>query len=273
MPRAFFRSRGQIRGILGPFVAVHMLPRWRSRVLWIRGWNGGGVIPFSRTILFPSHFLFAWHSTSSFSSSRRDYLAFWKIARDICTWVCEFFDSPIATLRGMTGRELFAWPLVKARHRRSERLDARIAANKRDRWKKQRNIYRWHESIGFRSWFSRPRVERNEPTFQTFYTARNAGNQWCNPASLSLSLSRPRTADSIAENWRGWVARMIENAYNADLRNFVAVNWQLWKTSPFTIHANDFFSRTRLASAHAREERKIETMGRNSGKRSVSRIN
>lgn len=91
-----------------------------------------------------------------------------------------------------------------SRTRRSERLDARLISAIGG---KSNEIYivdtnqlasvhgsRGHES----SVTSQP--------FRRSRRARNAGNQWCNPTALSLSLS-PRTADSIAENWRGWVVR------------------------------------------------------------------
>lgn len=51
-----------------------------------------------------------------------------------------FCDSPVAaTLHGMTGRELFAWPLAKApRHLVDPYVGyAWIAANRRDTWKKR----------------------------------------------------------------------------------------------------------------------------------------
>lgn len=114
-----------------------------------------------------------------------------------------------------------------SRTRRSERLDARLISAIGG---KSNEIYivdtnqlasvhgsRGHES----SVTSQP--------FRRSRRARNAGNQWCNPTALSLSL---------AENsWqhRGKLARMsrpIENAYNPDPRNFAAVNWQLRKTPP-----------------------------------------
>lgn len=94
-----------------------------------------------------------------------------------------------------------------SRTRRSERLDARLISAIGG---KSNEIYivdtnqlasvhasRGHESSVTSQPFRRSRTNRR---------ARNAGNQWCNPTALSLSLS-PRTADSIAENWRGWVVR------------------------------------------------------------------
>lgn len=122
-----------------------------------------------------------------------------------------------------------------SRTRRSERLDARLISAIGG---KSNEIYivdtnqlasvhgsRGHES----SVTSQP--------FRRSRRARNAGNQWCNPTALSLSL---------AENsWqhRGKLARMsrpIENAYNPDPRNFAAVNWQLRKTPPLP---NRWFTR------------------------------
>lgn len=143
-----------------------------------------------------------------------------------------------------------------SRTRRSERLDARLISAIGG---KSNEIYivdtnqlasvhgsRGHES----SVTSQP--------FRRSRRARNAGNQWCNPTALSLSL---------AENsWqhRGKLARMsrpIENAYNPDPRNFAAVNWQLRKTPPLP---NRWFTRmTFFSAAHAWQKEEGERGKRN----------
>lgn len=157
-----------------------MLPRWRSRVSLdadLAEVDGNRRYFFRTDNPFPISFpvcltfdLLLLLLLLLLARRRSPLTGHFKKSRE--TFAREFanFRDSRHSLHGMTGRELFAWPLAKApRHlytlyTRGSRLIGAI------RGKSGRNIYRWHESIGFRSWFSRPRVERNEPTFHTFYT-------------------------------------------------------------------------------------------------------
>lgn len=162
-----------------------MLPRWRSRVRWIRGQRRRRY--FFRTNPFPISFpVCSLDLLPAAITSRRSKKSRETFAREFANF------STRSVARNDGARIIRAAISQSSRTRRSERLDARLISAIGG---KSNEIYivdtnqlasvhgsRGHES----SVTSQP--------FRRSRRARNAGNQWCNPTALSLSRREQLTA-------------------------------------------------------------------------------